>query len=80
MNNLIQMLLANKMNQIPNTMMKQLENQLKRANPQAFQEFQKARKNNENPNEYLNKVVNGFSQEQKDQWNTMMSGYGINIK
>ena len=80
MNNLLQMLLTNKMQQVPQQMMKQLENQLKRANPQAFQEFQKAIKNNENPNDYLNKVVNGFSPDKKEQWNTMMSNYGINTK
>ena len=41
---------------------------------------EKARKNNENPNDYLNKVVNGFSPDKKEQWNTMMSNYGINTK
>ena len=39
-----------------------------------------AKDNNENPNEYLNKVVNGFSNEQKEQWNAMLGNYGINTK
>lgn len=51
---------------------------MKRVNPQAYQEFQQARKNNDNPNEYLNKVVGGFSPEKQQQWNNMMSG--INAK
>lgn len=69
-----------KLQKIPQQMISQLENQLKRVNPQAFQEFQKAKQNNENPNEYLNKIVGGFSPEQKEQWNAMMSSYGINTK
>ena len=76
MNNLLQMILGQKMKQIPQGMMKQLEGQLKRVNPQAYQEFQQARKNNDDPNEYLNKVVNGFSPEQKQQWSQMMSQFG----
>ena len=36
------------------------------------------RKNNIDPNEYLNNVVNGFTPEQKQQWQTMMNG--INVK
>ena len=50
-------------------------------NPQAYQEFQQARKNNDDPNEYLNKVVSGFSPEQKQQWDGMMTQFGgINSK
>ena len=74
MNNLLQMLLSNKMQQIPQNLMSQLENQLKRKNPQAFKEYQQARKDNVDPNEYLNKVVNGFSPEQKQQWDAMFKG------
>ena len=50
------------------------------ANPQVFQEYQKARENNENPNEYLNKVINGFNKEQRQQWDSMMGIFnnGIN--
>ena len=55
--------------------MKQLENQLKRVNPQVYKEFQEARKNNVDPNEYLNRVVNGFSPEQKQQWNMLMGQF-----
>lgn len=73
MNNLLQMLFQQKMNQIPKNLMNQLENQLKASNPQAFQEFQQARKNNVDANEYLNNVINKFTPEQKEQWGQIMS-------
>ena len=68
----MQMLLNQKLQQIPQGMMNQLEQQLKRVNPQAYKEYQQARKDNRDPNEYLNDVVNGFSPQQKQQWNQMM--------
>ena len=78
------MMLQQKMQQIPQNTMKQLENQLKRTNPQAYQEFKKKKKNNDDPNEYLNRVVNGFNPEQKQQWNSIMGQFnqnnGINSK
>lgn len=43
-------------------------------NPQIYKEFQEARKNNLDPNEYLNKITSNFNQEQKEQWNMLMSG------
>ena len=49
---------------------------MKRVNPQAYQEFQQARKNNSNPQEYLNKITNGFNSQQKQQWNNMMGKFG----
>jgi hypothetical protein len=55
--------------------MKQLESQLKRTNPQAFKEYQQARKNNDDPNEYLNKVINNFSPEQRQQWDMMVGQF-----
>lgn len=55
--------------------MSQLEAQLKRANPQAYQEFQKARENKEDPQEYLNKVVGGFNPQQKQQWDSLMGQF-----
>lgn len=55
-----------------------MENQLKRKNPQAFREYKEARKNNVNPNEYLNKIVNGFTPEQKQSWQSFING--INAK
>ena len=76
--NILQMLLQQKIQQIPSGMMKQMENQLKRVNPQAFQEYQQARKDNTDPNEYLNRITSNFSPQMKEQWNTMMSG--INTK
>ena len=47
-----------------------------------YQEFQQARKNNVNPQEYLNKIVDNFNPQQKEQWKQMMSGFnqGINAK
>lgn len=72
MNNVIKMLMQQKFNQIPHGMMKQLEQQLKRLNPQEYQNFQKAKENNENPNEYLNRVIGGFNDQQRQGWDNMM--------
>ena len=47
-------------------------------NPQAYREFQQARKNNVNPNEYLNKVVGGFNPQQKQQWDSMIGRFNQN--
>ena len=69
---MLQMLMQNKLQQIPQQTMTQMENQLKRLNPQAYNEYQQARKNNDDPNEYLNRVVDGFNPQQKQQWNSMM--------
>ena len=74
MMNILQMLLNQKIQQIPNGMMKQLENQLKRVNPQAFKEYQEAKQNKMDPNEYLNKITSGFDPQMKQQWDSMMSG------
>ena len=71
MKGLMQMLLQQKFQQIPQGMMNQLESQLKRVSPQAYQEYQQARKQN-NPEELLNKVVDGFNPQQKQQWQQMM--------
>ena len=62
-------------------MMTQLEQQLKRTNPQAYKKYQEARKNN-NPNDLLNETVNNFNPQQKQQWNNMMQMFnnGINTK
>lgn len=46
-------------------------------NPQAFKEYQQARKENKDPNEYLNEIVGKFSPEQKQQWDAMMKGINI---
>lgn len=75
MNNLLQMMMGNLMKQAPQKMMGQLEQQLKRVNPQAYQEFQQARKNNQDPQEYLNKIMNGFNPEQQQQWNNLMNAF-----
>ena len=44
-------------------------------NPQAYQEFQKAKQNNDDPNEYLSKVVGGFTPQQKQNWDSMMGQF-----
>jgi hypothetical protein len=54
--------------------MGQLEQQLKRANPQAFQKYQEAKKNN-NPNDLLNETINGFNPNQRQQWEQMMGNF-----
>ncbi len=78
---MLQMLMQNKMRQIPQTMMGRLEQQLKRSNPQAFQKYQEAKKNN-NPNDLLNETINGFNPNQKQEWDNMMNMFnnGINSK
>lgn len=43
-------------------------------NPQVYKEFQEARNNKVDPQEYLNKITGGFSQEQKQEWDALMSG------
>lgn len=40
-----------------------------------YQEFQQARKNNVDPNEYLNQVMGNFSPAQKQQWQQMMGQF-----
>ena len=75
MNNILQLLMNQKFQQIPQNLVNQLEQQLKRVNPQAYQEFQQARKNKDDPNEYLNKIVGGFTPEQKQQWESMMAQF-----
>ena len=74
MKGLMQMLLQQKFQQIPQGMMNQLENQLKRVNPQAYQEYQQARKNN-NPEELLNQTVNGFNPQLRQQWDSMVGNF-----
>lgn len=67
--------------QAPQMVMKQLENKLKMTNPQAFKEFQEARQNNVNPNDYLNKITGGFNQEQRQEWDSIMKNFsGMNSK
>lgn len=44
---------------------------MKATNPQAFQKYQEARKNN-NPQDLLNETVNNFNPQQRQQWEQMM--------
>ena len=75
MNDLIQMLLNQKLQQIPQNLVSQLEQQLKAQSPQVFQEFQKAKKDNVDPNEYLNQIVSGFTPEKRQQWDSMIKPF-----
>ena len=45
---------------------------MKARNPQAFQKYQEAKKNN-NPQDLLNETINNFNPLQKQQWDNMMS-------
>jgi hypothetical protein len=78
---MFQMMIQNKMQQIPQQMMGQLEQQLKRANPQMFKRYQDA-KNSNNPNDLLNETINKFNPQQRQQWDNMMGMFngGINSK
>jgi hypothetical protein len=77
---MLQMMMQNKIQQIPQQMMTQLEKNLKARNPQAFQKYQEAKKNN-NPNDLLNETINNFTPQQKQQWEQMMQMFnGINTQ
>ena len=54
---------------------------MKRQNPQAFQKYQQARKDN-NPQGLLDETVNNFNPQQRQQWDNFMSMFnqGINTK
>ena len=69
---ILQMMMQNKMQQVPQNMMNQLERQLKARNPQAYQKYQEARKNN-NPQDLLSETVNNFTPQQRQHWDSMMS-------
>ena len=43
-------------------------------NPQMYKDFLKAKQNNTDPNEYLNKITGGFNKQQQEQWNMLMNG------
>lgn len=61
--------------QTPQKMMNQMGQQLKRINPQAYQEYQQARQSGQDPNAFLNNITNKFNNEQKQQWNNMMNQF-----
>ena len=75
MNKVLEMMMQMKLKQMQKGMITQLEQQLKRANPQAFKSYQQARKENKDPNEYLNNTINGFTPEKKQQWENMMNQF-----
>lgn len=77
---MLQMLFQQKMQQIPQGLVKQLESNLKRVNPQAFQNYSQAKKDNVSPEEYLNKIVEGFNPQQKQQWKQMMGMFNQSQK
>ena len=49
-------------------------------NPQAFKTYQQARKENKDPNEFLNEIVGKFTPEQKQQWNSMLNMFNQSQK
>lgn len=59
-------------------------------NPQMYNQFQEIRKSNGNPQEFLNKIINGYTPEQTKQFvqfannmgitNEQLNQYGINTK
>ena len=76
---MLQMMLQNKVQQIPQNMMNQLEKQLKRQNPEAYKKYQQARKDN-NPQGLLDETVNNFTPQQRQQWDQMMSMFNQSQK
>ena len=80
MNQLMQMILQQRLQQIPQGMMTQMEQQLKRTNPQMYQRYQKARQNNEDPNTLLDEIVGGFDTQKKQQWDGLMQQFNQGIK
>ena len=69
---MLQMLMQNKMQQIPQQLISQMEKNLKATNPQAYQRYQEARKNN-NPQDLLNETVNNFNPQQRQEWDNIMN-------
>ena len=55
----------------------QLQTQLKAKNPQMFQQFQNLQKNQNNPQEILNKMMSNYTPEQLQQFKKFASGFGI---
>ena len=80
MNQLMQMILQQRLQQIPQGMMTQMEQQLKRTNPQMYQRYQKARQNNEDPNTLLDEIVGGFDTQKRQQWDGLMQQFNQGIK
>lgn len=67
-----------------------LLNQIKMKNPQVFNKVEQMMKNNNNPQDILNQITNGYSKEQMNNFikyangfgitNEQLSQYGINTK
>lgn len=45
--------------------------------PQAFQMYEQARKDNNNPQELLNKLTNNYTPEQKKNFTNMLHNFGV---
>ena len=58
-------------------LMNQLQTQLKAKNPQVFQQFQNLQKNQNNPQEILNNMMNGYTPEQLQNFKKFANGFGI---
>ena len=57
--------------------MQMLMNQLKMRNPQAFQQFQNLKKNQNNPQEYLKEMMSKYTPEQMNKFREYAKGFGF---
>ena len=58
-------------------LMNQLQTQLKMKNPQAFQQFQKLAKGQNDPKEIINSMIGDYKPEQIKQFTQFANGFGI---
>ena len=54
-----------------------LMNQLKNKNPMVYQEFEKMKNGNVNPQDYLNQIMKNYTPEQKDKFVQYAQGFGL---
>ncbi len=50
---------------------------MKAKNPTMFNQFQEIRKNNNNPQEILNKIMSGYTPEQTKQFAQFANNFGV---
>lgn len=75
---------------MPNQLLNMMMNQLKARNPQAFSQLEQLKKNNGNPQEFLNQLTSNYTPEQRQQFmkyannfgftNEQLNNFGINAK
>ena len=58
-------------------LMNQLQTQLKSKNPQALKQLEELKRNNGNPQELLNNIMNKYTPEQRSQFMKYANGFGI---